>query len=132
MAEKSELRDREEARRANRKTNPLLGSPFESKLVGVKFVEGYPDLFHQILDNMMGGPIQWVSIHREPDNEHDPNAIAIEWAGMDIGHLTRVTAARMAPELDAGIEWLAFVKEVLVTPGMEDQPGIVIRFKREE
>lgn len=132
MTEQSERRDREVERRSNRATNPLLGSPFESKLVGVTYVDGYPDLFHQILDNMTGGPIQWATLHREPSNEHDPSAIRIDWEGMTIGHLTRVTAARMAPELDAGIEWLAFIKEVPVQPGEEDKPGIIVRFKREE
>ena len=72
MAEKAELRDREMARRQNRKTNPLLGSPFETKLVGVIYVDGYPELFHDILDVMTGGPIQWVTLHREPDNPDQP------------------------------------------------------------
>jgi hypothetical protein len=102
------------------------------KLVGVVHVPGYPQLFHDIAGLMEGGPIMWVTLHREPDNEYDTNAIRAEWDGHKLGMFTRPIALRLAPELDAGTTWLAYIKRIPITEDSPDQPGIIVRCKREE
>lgn len=71
---------------------------------------------------------QYVELRRDPDNEHDPNAIGVWWNELRIGFLNRVIAFRMAPEMDAGVKWIARVEEV----GGDDHIGCSIRCKREE
>ena len=47
-------------------------------------------------------------LRRDPDNAHDPNAIAVEpLGGEQIGWVPRELAAELAPELDAGRPWSA-------------------------
>lgn len=72
---------------------------------------------------------QFLELIREPDNEHDPNAIGVWWDGHKIGHLNKVIAFRMAPEIDAGTKWLCRVEEVA---GEGDLIGCSIRCKRED
>ena len=49
-------------------------------------------------------------LRRDPDNEHDPNAIAVESAdGAQVGWVPRELAAELAPALDGGAEWSAIV-----------------------
>lgn len=47
-------------------------------------------------------------LRREPDNEHDPNAIAVMVGGRHVGYLPRALAARLD-----GITWSAVVSDVL-------------------
>jgi len=72
---------------------------------------------------------QWIELRREPHNAYDENAIAVWWDGIQLGHINKALAFRLAPELDAGTTWLARVEEV---NGSEDMPGISIRLKRED
>ena len=47
-------------------------------------------------------------LRRDPDNEHDPNAIAVHVAGgAQLGWVPREVAARVAAQLDAGTTWSA-------------------------
>jgi hypothetical protein len=51
-------------------------------------------------------------LRRDPDNEHDPNAIAVLSAGDEgdqVGWVPRELAAELAPELDEGRPWSALV-----------------------
>jgi hypothetical protein len=49
-----------------------------------------------------------LTLRREPDNEHDPNAIAVRTAsGAQLGWVPREVAAQVAPQLDAGRPWAA-------------------------
>ena len=50
-----------------------------------------------------------LELRRDPDNEHDPNAIAIHAGGEQVGWVPRELAAELAPELDAGGPWSAVV-----------------------
>lgn len=51
-----------------------------------------------------------LTLRREPDNEHDPNAIAVQTASSaQLGWVPREVAAQVAPELDAGRPWAATV-----------------------
>lgn len=60
-----------------------------------------------------------VRFQREPDNNHDPNAIKVilvnePWKDFHIGYVARQTAAMLAPGMDAGTfrpveTWLMFL-----------------------
>jgi hypothetical protein len=51
-----------------------------------------------------------LELRRQPDNEHDPNAIAVhEAGGAQVGWVPREVAAELAPELDEGRPWSALV-----------------------
>jgi HIRAN domain-containing protein len=58
-----------------------------------------------------GSPLE---LRRDPTNEHDPDAIAVDLpgdpvdaVGEQLGWVPREVAARIAPELDAGSAWSA-------------------------
>lgn len=124
-----------------RSHNARIGSPFATKVVGVSFVPAYPDnlwaLDRSQVEAETGGEPLAAILVRNPANEYDSNAIEVhvpalgsDWAM--IGHLTRPIAARLAPELDAGVEWQAAVESVLIVPEHLDRPGISIRCERIE
>ena len=129
----AERRERELDRRANRKTTPPLSSPFSTQAVGVTHHADYPKGLND-LRGVLAQPFDdrgtvWLELRREPDNPHDSNAISVWWDGIQLGHLNKVIAFRLAAELDAGQSWLARAEEVA---GDEDMPGLSIRMKREE
>jgi hypothetical protein len=118
---------------------PRLGSPFTTKVVGVSFIPAYPDNLWaldraQAEAERKGEPLRAVLV-RNPDNEHDPNAIQVhvpalghEWGF--VGHLTAPIAMRMAPEIDDGGEWEAAIVSVLIDERFLDRPGISIECRR--
>jgi hypothetical protein len=57
------------------------------------------------------GPGRPLALRRDPENEHDPSAIAVHGAdgGEQVGWVPRELAAELAPELDAGRPWSALV-----------------------
>jgi hypothetical protein len=63
----------------------------------------------QALQSDAAAPGATLALRRDPANEHDPNAIAVELAatGEQIGFVPRDIAAELAPELDAGTTWSA-------------------------
>lgn len=50
-----------------------------------------------------------LTLRRDPGNEHDPNAIAVDAGAEQVGWVPREVAAELAPELDAGRPWAAIV-----------------------
>lgn len=129
-------RDREVARSSGRK----LVSPFTCKVVGVSFTSHYPGNLHTLdqvaAEAQVKGEPLTVVLERNPANQFDANAIevhvpALGDAGM-IGHLERPIAARMAPEMDNGVLWLAELGDVLIKPDHLDRPGISIKATRRE
>jgi HIRAN domain len=56
-------------------------------------------------------PGQPLELRRDPENEHDPNAVAVYPArgGDQVGWVPREVAEELAPELDAGKQWSAVV-----------------------
>jgi hypothetical protein len=52
-----------------------------------------------------------LELRRDPDNPHDPNAIAVHpsGGGEQVGWVPRELAAELAPDLDAGRPWSALV-----------------------
>jgi hypothetical protein len=43
-----------------------------------------------------------LTLHREPDNRHDRNAVRVEWRGRQLGYLPRVHNRVIAGALDEG------------------------------
>ena len=55
-------------------------------------------------------PGQTLTLRRDPTNEHDPNAIAVETRdGAQLGWVPRELAAQLAGRIDAGEAWSAIV-----------------------
>jgi len=96
-----------------------LPTKFAAKAVGVSFADGYPASLTTLADT----PLEVV---REPDNEYDPNAIAIRRTdtGQVIGHVSRNLASRLAPAMDGGQGVIVPEYEVLAWPEKPDQPGL--------
>ena len=61
------------------------------------------------LERDAAAPGRPLELRRDPDNEHDPNAIAVLAGGAQVGWVPRELAAELAPELDAGSPWSALV-----------------------
>jgi hypothetical protein len=57
------------------------------------------------------GPGRPLELRRDPENPHDPNAIAVHpaGAGEQLGWVPRELAQELAPDLDAGDPWSAVV-----------------------
>ena len=54
-----------------------------------------------------GSPdIRWFALVREPDNQHDPNAIRVALFGeFFMGYIPKEISRELAPMMDAGIEF---------------------------
>jgi HIRAN domain len=62
------------------------------------------------LESDSAAPGNPLELRRDPDNEHDANAIAVHAGdGQQVGWVPRELAAELAPALDAGEEWSAIV-----------------------
>jgi hypothetical protein len=61
------------------------------------------------LESADAAPGRSLALRRDPGNEHDPNAVAVDLAagGDQIGWVPRELALELAPELDAGATWSA-------------------------
>ena len=63
-----------------------------------------------VLGSDAAAPGRALVLRREPDNAHDPNAIAVATAaGEPLGYVPREPAAELAPELDESRPWSAMV-----------------------
>lgn len=69
---------------------------FRTAIVGSKYNPGADEILTDLAE---GTPVDLV---REPDNRHDPNAIAVRVNGVMCGHVTKHHAATLAPDMDAG------------------------------
>ena len=72
----------------------------------------------RVLDSHGLSPGSPLTLRREPANEHDANAIAVDHAGGEqVGWVPRELAAELAADLDAGRPWAAVVlREQRVSP----------------
>src|SRR5690606_12439273 len=121
-----------------------MPSPFATKVVGVSFVPGYPNnvirlqeeawlrYIYSSTDEMEPLPALLV---RNPDNEHDPNAIEVHVPLMGsesmVGHLPRNVSSRLAPLMDADEPWEVEVTMVAVHADNPHNPGIHLRISRQ-
>lgn len=117
-----------------------LAGDFTAKLAGVSFAPGYPEalftLEHRLrfVEARTGGPPAEVPVQlrRDPDNPVDSAAVAVCDPDLGrLGHIPAGLAARLAPELDAGIVWRARVHNVAIHPVEPLHPGLEIHLERQ-
>lgn len=118
-----------------------LPESFTAKVHGVTFAPRYPDVLHelealQLLDHIRTGrppaPVP-CQLRRNPDNEHDPNAIEV-WAGPEgalgmAGHLPANVARWLSGVIDRGAWYDAELAEVRVHPHGPNRPGMMLRLR---
>jgi hypothetical protein len=74
-----------------------------------------------------------LELRRDPDNEHDPNAIAVHVSGGDqVGWVPREIAAELAPQIDAGEPWSALVLREQRTSPRAPRDGITMLLAPDE
>jgi single-stranded-DNA-specific exonuclease len=97
---------------------------FHTKLAGVSF-EGRQDVVARLQPGLA------LRLVRQPENEYDPNAIAVlDATGDQVGFLNRRLAAALAPELDRGAAYSVSVADV--TGGGEGASlGVNVLIERE-
>ena len=72
-----------------------------------------------------------LTLRREPENEHDPNAVAVHTAsGAQIGFVPREVAAEIAPQMDAGTAWSALVLREQRASPRDPRTGITMLLAR--
>jgi hypothetical protein len=68
-----------------------------------------------------------LELRRQPDNPHDPNAIAVHsGSGDQLGWVPREVAAELAPLLDAGEPWSAVVLREHRRSPRDSRDGLVM------
>jgi len=68
---------------------------------------------------------------REPNNPHDPNAIAVKLGKLHLGYVPREIAKDLAPQMDLGIRFIAFFEKRNESP-FYDTVGFTIRIEEVE
>lgn len=83
---------------------PVAGLHYHVKIEELKtFVEGSP-----------------LTLHREPENIHDKNAVRVDLAGRKIGYIPRVYSPMIAALMDNDYELSCVIDEVLPKKGICD------------
>jgi single-stranded-DNA-specific exonuclease len=95
---------------------------FNTKIVGVTF-EGRQDTVSSLRED------EPLVLERQPHNPYDAAAIAVRYGSLQLGYLKREIAARVAPRIDAGERYSAYV--TAITGGGTRSFGINIRVSRE-
>lgn len=114
-----------------------LPSLFDTQVAGVTFAPGYPDTLHSlnaVMFAMQGDEHPVAILQRNPDNAYDTNAIEVHVPALGlggfVGHIPAHVAAKLAPLLDEGENWAAWVMAVRIAEDHEDRPGITIHLRR--
>lgn len=97
-------------------------SEFFTKVAGVSF-EGRQDLLAGLREG------DALALVRQPENEHDRNAIAVRIGALQIGYLNKGIARRLAPKIDEGVRYRAEVASL--TGGGSRSRGVNIFVHRE-
>jgi single-stranded-DNA-specific exonuclease len=95
---------------------------FFTKIVGVSF-EGRQDLVAGLLPGFA------LELQRQPENPHDPNAVAVRYGALQLGYLRREIARRLAPNMDGGDRYAASVASI--TGGGVRNVGVNIHVRRQ-
>ena len=85
--------------------------------------------FHdEVLQSDAAEPGSPVRLRRDPANEHDPNAIAVEVVGRaaQLGWVPRDLAVDLAPALDAGEPWTAIVMREQRASPRDPRTGVTL------
>lgn len=101
----------------------------QTKVVGVTFHDAYPGNFHKwsLLED---GRYPNCKLVREPDNEYDPNAVAVRVGRSKIGHVPKELAVRVAEVMDSGVDVTARIVTVETFPDLPDNPTMTIEINR--
>ena len=67
-----------------------------------------------------------LTLRRDPDNPHDPNAIAVHCPAGQLGWVPREVAAELAPQLDAGEPWSALLLRERRDSPRDPRSGVVM------
>jgi len=94
---------------------------FNTKIVGVSF-EGRQD----IVSGLHVGAS--LTLERQPENPHDPNAIAVFFGNLQLGYIRKEHAVHIAPAIDSGVAYRSYVS--LLTGGGERNRGVNIVVER--
>ena len=97
-------------------------SQFHTKLVGVSF-EGRQDT---IAGLRVGTDLV---LERQPENQYDPNAIAVRYGALQLGFVRKEIAKHLAPLIDAGARYRARIESL--TGGGEKNRGVNIYMWRD-
>ena len=76
---------------------------FEISVVGVAF-EGRQGILAALYEDQESGPVLTGQVRREPDNRFDPNAIAVDVGGRQVGYVPKALADKLSVHMDAGEE----------------------------
>lgn len=107
---------------------------FTCPVAGVTFVADYPDNLLDLASVQRrkerrgdDEPLT-VILRRNPENAYDANAIEVHQphVGM-LGHVPKEIAERLAPCLDDGEIWQAWLGDVRIHPDNPEQPGVDIK-----
>ncbi len=96
---------------------------FHTKIAGVSF-EGRQD----VIAGLRAGAE--LELRREPNNPHDPNAIAVHYGALQLGFFNRKMAAHLAPLIDAGARYRARIAS-LTGGSKEKHRGVNIFVERQ-
>jgi len=96
---------------------------FPTKVMGVSF-DGRQDTVAGLVPGLE------LQLQRQPDNPHDPNAIAVHYGALHIGFLRKQIAKHLAPLIDGGARYRARIEHV--TGGKDGKNfGVNVRVERE-
>jgi single-stranded-DNA-specific exonuclease len=84
---------------------------FHTKIAGVSF-EGRQDIIAGLRADAA------LELRREPDNPHDPNAIAVHYGNLQLGFFNKKLAAHLAPLIDGGARYRARVASLTGGPAV--------------
>lgn len=122
-----------ELERAQKNPTPVT-MPATTSAVGVSFTPTYPFNMHALAEHGASGEPLVAILVRNPANAYDSNAIEIHVPALGndamIGHIPAPLAARMAPEMDAGGEFMASVSDIRIHPDHPDRPGMTVHLDR--
>src|SRR4051794_35975147 len=80
----------------------------------------------EALQSDAAAPGKSLALRRDPGNPHDPNAIAVDAGGEQVGWVPREVAAELAPELDAGNPWSAVALRELRASPRDPRTGLTM------
>lgn len=107
----------------------MMPDQFVTKVVGVSFSPEYPTNIYRIAESV-ANMTAICSLHRDPQNEHDENAIRVDVNGTAIGHIPRLISMILAPKMDSGEKWNASVNAIIVSSADVEKPGLKINVWR--
>lgn len=102
-----------------------------AKGLRVANVAGASRWHEDVLRSDAAAPGRPLVLRRDPGNEHDPNAIAVDTPdGRQLGFVPRELAAELAPLLDRGETWSAIVLREHRPSPREERSGAVMLLAR--